>query len=105
MAAADHHRQVSEKNGTNSYKRMTIFEQNASGWWNRSPILHQNLYVSNTLTKSSHVNGRSQQEEAKEEHENALERLSRGETPGAGLRSSQAAGASEVERLRADLYV
>ncbi|KIR99636.1 hypothetical protein L804_03268 [Cryptococcus deuterogattii 2001/935-1] len=45
----------------------------------------------------------SKLEEAKEEHENALERLSRGETPGAGLRSSQAAGASEVERLRADL--
>ncbi|KAL0249822.1 hypothetical protein I308_103124 [Cryptococcus tetragattii IND107] len=45
----------------------------------------------------------SKLEEAEEEHEDTLERLSRGETPGVGLRSSQAAGASEVERLKADL--
>ena len=51
------------------------------------------------------VDGLSQQEETKEEHEDALERLSRGETPGAGLRGNQAAGANEIERLKVDLCV
>ncbi|OWT39056.1 hypothetical protein C362_03220 [Cryptococcus neoformans Bt1] len=45
----------------------------------------------------------SKLEEANEEHEDALERLSRGETLGAGLRGNQTAGASEIERLKADL--
>ncbi|OWZ40710.1 hypothetical protein C351_03418 [Cryptococcus neoformans c8] len=45
----------------------------------------------------------SKLEEANEEHEDALESLSRGETLGAGLRGNQTAGASEIERLKADL--
>lgn len=45
----------------------------------------------------------SKLEEANEEHEDALESLSHGETLGAGLRGNQTAGASEIERLKADL--
>lgn len=56
-------------------------------------------------TKLFVVDGLSQQKETKEEHEDALERLSRGETPGAGLRGNQAAGANEIERLKVDLCV
>ncbi|WVQ81913.1 hypothetical protein IAT38_004040 [Cryptococcus sp. DSM 104549] len=44
-------------------------------------------------------------EEIKEERDDVVERLAsaRGDTPGAGLRTSQGASASEVDRLRADL--